>query len=749
MTWSGSRLAFIAICSFFLSCQNRVEPSYNNLTVGIIPQPQEILQKEGMLLLNTGWSIEAPNELKAAQLQLTHFFQEQLNLPLSELPSSEGSIVLQLLPNKDFGQEGYVLSIEAQTIQLSAQSEKGIARGISSLKQLILLNHQDQYYYLPEVSITDWAAFQHRGLLLDCSRHFFSVEVVKKYIDLLALFKMNTLHWHLTEDQAWRIAIEKYPKLTEVGAYRIEADGSVYGGFYSQADVKEIVAYASQKQINVIPEIELPGHAQAAIAAYPNLSCKGDSVAVANDWGVFKEIYCAGNEEVFTFLEDVLSEVIELFPSPYIHIGGDEAPKIRWEECAKCQKRIKDENLKDEHELQSYFIQRIERFLSAKGKKLIGWDEILEGGLAEGAIVQSWRGMNGGIEAVKKGHQAIMSPTSHAYFDYDLKSIDLQKVYAFYPIPKGLSETEQRLILGGECNMWTEHVPNEKSLDQKVFPRLLAMSEVLWSDSTSRDFKEFTQRVQKLYAILDRYEVHYGQEAIPMRHEIVLKNKQTYLHLLSYSDDIQLHYQFKCQECDTSATRYTEPIHILTSSVVEVQPYKHSKKYGEKVPIPFAIHKAINANVTYLSRYSDYYSAGGNQGLVDGKLGTIDFRDGSWQGFWGNDLEVILNLEDLSSQASSVTANFYQYNNSWIFIPKELSVESSIDGKSWKPWGRAKSEVNPKQRGKFLHTLTVTSEQNAKVNYLKIRVKNIGKVPNWHEAAGSDAWIFIDEIQVK
>ena len=620
---------------------------------------------------------------------------------------------------------------------------------MATLHQLILLNQNDGFAFIPCLEIEDSPAFEHRGLLLYCSRHFFEKEVILKYIDLLALYKMNTFHWHLTEDQGWRLAIDKYPKLTEISSFRTELDGSVYGGFYTKEDVKEIVAYASSKQIEIIPEIELPGHSQAAIAAYPHLSCTGEIVPVANDWGVFKDIYCAGNDSVFIFLEDVLTEVVELFPSKYIHIGGDEAPKIRWEECPKCQKRIADNNLKDEHELQTYFIERIQAFLASKGKVIIGWDEILEGGLAEDAVVQSWRGMEGGKEAVKLGSRAIMSPTSHAYFDYDLKSIDLEKVYSFDPIPEGLTDEEAARIIGGECNMWTEHVPDEDNLDSKVFPRLLAMSEVLWSGNEQKDFSEFKQRVQQQYIVLDHFNVAYGEEAVPMTYFLKPGSNGAFMTLYPYDSTVTLSFRLNCEECDTVFKDYEKTFRIDHTSDLEIQPYKNGKEYGDLISIPFDVHLAADRNISYTSDYSEWYTAGGDEALLDTKLGTLDFRDGAWQGFWGQDLECIIDMEEVTNDLTSVSANFYQYNNSWIFIPTEMNAQISNDGKTWEDWGSVTSLSDPMERGKFIENLEINHDQPTSFRYLKLEVKNFGKVPDWHEAAGSDAWLFIDEIMIK
>ncbi|MEO1255783.1 MAG: beta-N-acetylhexosaminidase, partial [Bacteroidota bacterium] len=433
--------------------------------------------------------------------------------------------------------EGYQLTVSGSGVSIKANTEITLMHGLQSLRQLLYLHGQE----LPFVEIQDNASFQWRGMLLDCSRHFMEKEFVKRYIDLLALYKMNVLHWHLTEDQGWRIEIDKYPKLTEIGAWRDDDNGGKYGGFYTKEDIREIVAYATVRGVEVVPEIELPGHSQAALAAYPQFSCTGGPFEVETEWGVFKEIYCAGNDSTFFFLEDVLREVMELFPSKYIHIGGDEVPKYRWEHCEKCQRRIAIEGLHDEHELQSYFIKRVSNFLKANDKQLIGWDEILEGGLPENAIVQSWRGFEGAKEAVGLGHQAIVSPTSHAYFDYGLNDIDMERVYDFNPIPEGAKEEDKSLILGGECNMWSERAPQEK-VDSKVFPRILAMAEVLWSGAEGKDYEGFRERVVKHYKMLDQLGVTYGFETVPVKITTETKDSKLFASLDSYDDGISIFY---------------------------------------------------------------------------------------------------------------------------------------------------------------------------------------------------------------
>ena len=403
-----------------------------------------------------------------------------------ETAESAQSILLVLDEDADFGDEGYELDVAAGMILLKASAAAGLFYGMQTLRQLLPPEIESPtpvrgvILEIRNCHIEDQPRFPWRGMLLDCCRHFMDKAFVKRYIDLLAYHKMNRLHWHLTEDQGWRIEIKRYPKLTDIGAWRDELDHlpgepATSGGFYTQDDIREIVAYAAERHVTVVPEIEMPGHSMAALAAYPELSCTGGAFDVESRWGIYADVYCAGSEKTFEFMENVLLEVMELFPGEYIHIGGDECPKLQWDKCPKCQQRIVAENLADSHELQSYFITRIEKFLNAHGRRLIGWDEILEGGLAPAATVQSWRGTTGAVAAAKAGHDAINSPVSHAYFDYDIGTLNLKQVYSFDPVPEELTPEEAAHILGGECNMWTEFAP-QPLIDRKVFPRLLAMA---------------------------------------------------------------------------------------------------------------------------------------------------------------------------------------------------------------------------------------------------------------------------------
>jgi len=518
------------------SCQKQQHPD-----VPIIPQPQNMKMgnSEFKLYKNTIIAYDKSKILKQQAEYLADLIFKTIGLKVKTKPHNEAQgtsiIALQMIQESDkFGPEGYKLNIAEGKIAISSDSPQGTFYGIQSLYQILLscklsIDHDDMLIMVPAVEIFDNPQFQYRGMHLDVCRHMFPVEFIKKYIDILAYYKFNTFHWHLTEDQGWRIEIKKYPKLTEVGSQRKETlvdhyrdkphkfDGKPYGGYYTQEEVREIVAYAADRQITVIPEIEMPGHSLAALASYPELGCTGGPYEVATKWGVFKDIYCT-KEETFDFLENVLLEVMQLFPSEYIHIGGDEAPKARWEECEICQNTIKREGLTDEHELQSYFIQRMEKFLNSHGRKIIGWDEILEGGLAPNATVMSWRGIDGGIAAAELGHDAIMTPGSHCYFDHYQGNREteplaigghttLEKVYSYKPVPDSLSDKDAVHILGAQGNVWTEYMKTPEYVEYMILPRMAALSEVLWTGDSN--WETFKKRIGDHFIIYDKLGYNY------------------------------------------------------------------------------------------------------------------------------------------------------------------------------------------------------------------------------------------------
>ena len=501
----------------------------------IIPKPAHLEMEKGKFLIDENTFVHAPAELSNEAAFLTGMLSTASGIKIEHKEKGdEGHGIYLKIEDSIKNKEGYVLNISYEKIEVAAPTAAGIFYGLQSLRQLMPAEAEIgsvEELTFPAVRIVDEPRFSYRGMHLDVARHMFPAEFIKTYIDLLALHKFNRFHWHLTEDQGWRIEIKKYPKLTEIGSIRKETmveknfdpykgDGKEYGGFYTQEEVKDIVAYAQKKHITIIPEIEMPGHSRAALAAYPELGNGAGPYEVATTWGVFKEIY-APKEETFKFLENVLTEVMELFPSEYIHIGGDEAPKDEWEKSTQAQQVIKENNLKDEHELQSYFIRRIEKFLNANGRQIIGWDEILEGGLAPNATVMSWRGTEGGIAAAKQGHNVVMTPGSHLYFDYyqadpENESLAIggftpvEKVYSFEPVPGELSKEEEKHILGAQANVWTEYITTPEHVEYMVLPRMSALAEVVWTPAKEKNWDNFVQRLEKLVERFDQLGLNYA-----------------------------------------------------------------------------------------------------------------------------------------------------------------------------------------------------------------------------------------------
>jgi hexosaminidase len=646
----------------------------------------------------------------------------------------------------------YRINVTPKGILINAEFDEGVFYGVQTIRQLLPKEAEQKKLklplQLPTMLIQDGAKFPHRGLLLDCCRHFMSVDFIKKYIDALAYYKMNVLHWHLTEDQGWRIQIDKYPLLTEVGAWRTEKDGTKYGGFYSKQEIREIVDYATARHITVIPEIELPGHSSAAIAAYPALSCTHQTIEVENEWGVFKDIYCAGDEYTFDFLENVLSEVCELFPSPYIHIGGDEAPKFRWEQCEKCQRRIKQEKLKDEAELQTYFIERIATYLQSKGKRIIGWDEILEGGIPADAMIQSWRGMEGGEHAAKAGHDVVMSPTSHCYFDYGLSSTDMEEVYNFNPIPASLTVAESKYIRGGECNMWTEHAPQE-TVDSKVFPRLLALAEVLWTFPEQRNYALFTKRVEEHYERLKGLSISPGFPKVPISMNATPKENALQIELKPAFQEIHITYSLA-----PAGTRpgdkilnYTNAIVIDRPTLLSAQATMSELRYTEPMMWWFEPHLALNDSLRITYEPSPWYTGGGAKALVDGRLGSTNFRDGAWQAVQGKNMEAVVDL-GVSTEIQELETRWFMYGNAWIFLPKSVEYFISDDGKNWKSVGMSESKTDERKEGEFFEPFLL-KRMNEKARFVKMVAANHGLCPEWHDAPGEPSWLFCDEFVVR
>jgi hexosaminidase len=531
----------MALASIFITSHQ-----HNNYSV--IPQPLELIEKQGTFTIAQSTTInlrsQSPDAKELAQ-HIAQFFTkslEEIQLTDNTKSVDHDSIIIDIDEKNEIEPEGYQLFVTPENILIRASTTTGAFWAFQTLRQLMPAVVELQVplsalkITVPCVTITDAPRFSYRGLHLDVSRHFFPISFIKKYLDLMATYKLNVFHWHLTDDQGWRIEIKKYPKLQEIGAFRSETvlsshrkpphkyDGTPHGGFYTQEEIKEVVEYARQRHITIIPEIELPGHCLAALASYNELGCANAAYTTGTRWGLASDlygVYCAGNENTFSFLEDVLLEVMELFPSHYIHIGGDEVGKEFWKACDKCQLRMQQENLKDENELQSYFIKRIEKFLNSHGRTIIGWDEILEGGVADNAVVMSWRSTEGALQAAQMNHQAILTPHEYLYFDYYQSRAEdkpfaiggftpLQKVYEYEPIPAELNEEQARLILGAQANVWTEYMSTSQQVEYMTFPRALALAELTWTMPENKNYDDFVARLKKNYEHLRALKVYYA-----------------------------------------------------------------------------------------------------------------------------------------------------------------------------------------------------------------------------------------------
>ena len=593
-----NKLQLIGLITLVLFSACKKKNILETKEISIIPLPKSTELLEGNFVLDnkTALKFEGQNkEIEAIAAYFSDYLNTYYQLNLTPQNSEEKSTISMALNPDIQGDEAYELSIDSKGITIMGKTAAGIFYGIQSFIQMLppKMGKADGFK-LPFCKITDEPSFQWRGVHLDVCRHFFPVDFVKKVIDMAAHLKLNTFHWHLTEDQGWRIEIKKYPKLTEIGSWRKETligkmldypekyDGKRYGGYYTQEQIKDVVAYAQQRQITIVPEIEMPGHAVAALTAYPEYSCTGGPFEVRTTWGISEDVFCAGKEETFAFLEDILAEVIDLFPGKYIHIGGDECPKKRWENCPDCQRRIKTEKLKNEHELQSYFIKRIEKFLSSKGKKLIGWDEILEGGLAEGAAVMSWRGEDGGIAAAMDGHFVVMSPNASNYFDHYQGKYNeplaiggytpLRQVYDYQPVPKALDSIHHPYILGSQANLWTEYIPTESQAEYMLFPRLIALAENLWTPEKKQNWESFIIRMGHFYPYLDQWEINYrinppeGYEDINKILEdtisIVLKNE---------IPSSRIRYTIDGSEPDSDSKLYEGPLQLKLDTTLTLK----------------------------------------------------------------------------------------------------------------------------------------------------------------------------------
>lgn len=744
---------------------------------GIIPQPVSITMTGGNFIIDNNTTIKYNNSNKDLQ-SAAGFFTSYINtisgktLPVNSRKSK--SIELKIAKTEGIGAEGYLLNVTPSSITITANSKAGIIYGMQSVLQTLPAIRTNAALQVPCMNVKDYPRFQWRGMHLDVSRHFFSPELVKEYINLLATYKMNTFHWHLVDDQGWRIEIKKYPKLTEVGAWRVdhvnkvwgerpqakEGEPATYGGYYTQDQVREIVAYAAQRNVTIIPEIEMPGHVASAIASYPELSCtqKPQLPLTGGNYTNMSSNYCAGNDQVFSFLENVLTEVLALFPSKYIHIGGDEVDKNPWKKCNRCQARKKSEGLKDEEELQSYFIKRMEKFLISKNRKMIGWDEILEGGLAPEATVMSWRGEAGGIEAAKMNHDVVMTPGNPLYFDHYQAGPEgepiaiggmntLKKVYDYDPIPKELNEHQARYVLGAQANLWTEYVTTAEQVEYMVLPRMLALAEVVWSPKKAKNWESFNQRLQSHFRAFDQKGLHYskGDNKVTIKPSSQNGRLQAALSTEVLNSDI--YYTTDGSEPTIQSKKYDAPVTIDQSMVLKAVTVKDGNVLGIKPSQQaFAVHQAIGRNVDYVNKNSRYYMADGPNSLTDGVRGTNAVGK-YWHGFNGRDLVASIDLGS-EKPISRMSLGCLQHYVDWIFMPQYVKFELSTDGKNFKEVAVVNNNIPVNEKASTIKDF-VAEFLKQQARYVRVTAKILDQCPKGHPGEGKAAWLFADEIVVQ
>ncbi len=757
-------------------------------SISIIPRPTHVERTPGAFSLNAATVVSWPKNNDdvafAADLlirQLRRVTGHPLRfVDMGALPNTN-FILINPMCEDALGDEGYVIEAGLDKILLEANARHGFFYSVQSFLQMLppeilgTRRVRRRSWEIPCAIIRDVPRFPWRGMHLDVVRHFMPASFIKTYIDMLALHKMNVFHWHLTDDQGWRIEIRRHPRLTSVGAWRVDrgkvhwnarapqkpGEKARYGGFYTQAEIRDIVRYAAERNITVVPEIEMPAHAMAALAAYPQFSCTGKPLTVppGGVWPI-TDIYCAGRDSTFLFLESILAEVLELFPSTYIHIGGDEADKKEWKVCPRCQERIVREGLKDEAGLQSWFVRRIGRFLASKGRRLIGWDEILEGGLAPDAAVMSWRGMDGGIEAARQGHDCVMTPGSHCYLDHYQGRPQYEppanggytpagRVYAFEPVPDSLTAEQARHILGAQGNVWTEFISTPAHVQYMTLPRMAALAEVVWSPKEGRSWMEFTNRLETQF---QRYRTLGWRHASSVYQvDITIGTDQrTREGLVSLANELRggdIRYTLNGRTPTASSPRYTDPFRVPTSCTIMAATFRNGRPLGAVTQRRVDLHKAAFKTVRYSEPCSPRYDGGGDAALTNTLHGTIDHHDGQWQGFEATDLKAVVDLES-TIPVSRIAVSFLEKQASWIFLPRRVEFAVSIDGLTWTP----------------VESQTITATQNApepairevtcraggvRARYIRVYATNITTVPGWHPGSGGKAWLFVDEITVE
>lgn len=721
------------------------------INLRLIPKADSVIVRSGKLNIADGFDAQFSKLPNDARQRLTDYLQTT-SLVLSKKGKK---LSLSIVENTDttVSSESYTLKTDKKGISIHAPSEAGLFYGIQTLLQIIEKNDSASFN-IPYLEIKDAPQFAYRGLHIDVSRHFFPLEFLKKQIDLMAYYKLNRFHWHLTDGPGWRLEIKKYPELTNIAAWRTHAlwkdwwasgrkyvkkgTPNAYGGYYTQDQARELVRYAAERHITVIPEIEMPGHSEEVLAVYPQLACTEKPYTSSE--------FCIGNDETFEFLENVLSEVIAIFPSEYIHIGGDEASKEHWQKCPKCQARIKKEGLKDEAELQSYLIRRIEKFLHSKGRKLIGWDEIMEGGLDKSAVVMAWRVEKIGIEAARDGHKVIMTPGEFCYFDSYQGTPDSQpeaiggflpveKVYAYNPVPDSLSGDEAKRIWGVQANLWAEYISTPEHAEYMLYPRLLALAEVAWTNPSKRSWTDFKPRVNNAISVLRRK--GYAPYTLSKEPFVALSNdsikRAIAVQLSSETYPVDIRYTTDGSQPNAHSTLYESPIYVKDSALLRAQFYRNDKALGNVIERRIDYHKVIGKKVNYITPYSSYYPASGKNALIDGLPGGLSHGDGYWQGFNIPELDIVIDLEK-NQPIRFIGMNFLQNGNAWIWFPKEVAISVSNGEEIYRKIVRLPNKIDREKEVTLFQRFIWNGEVEAR--YISIK------------APANGGWLFMDEVVV-
>lgn len=781
-------MAFLAVASFFSSDAQDVQ---------IIPYPGKVVKGKGDFII-TPQTVLVVSDASASVLSALSPLNEKFikaagfQLKVAKLAPKSNFIFFKIDPV--FTSPGaYSINVVSDKVLVRAKDPSGLFYAVQSLLQLLppaiesdrLVGRQQ--WTMPVVAIEDAPAFEYRGLMIDVARHFQPILFLKKLVDLMAMQKMNRLHLHLVDDQGWRIEIKKYPKLTKVGGRRNGTlvdkypgkgnDNKPYEGFYTQAQIKELVAYASKKFITIIPEIELPGHSSAAIAAYPALSCFPGETTMVNDnmvaaktiqqlktpgtkvvqetWGVFTDVL-SPTDYTFQFMNDVLDEVMQLFPSKYIHIGGDECPKDAWKRSAFCQEMIKKYNLKDEHGLQSYFIQRIEKHINSRGRSIIGWDEILEGGLAPNAAVMSWRGTQGGVESAKQGHDVVMTPDSHCYLNFYQSEdqtdsiawggfLPLKRVYGYEPIPAELNAEQAKYIKGVQGNLWTEYIKSPALAEYMLFPRAVALAEVGWTKHKP-GFDHFTTRLIPYLKRLERHGVNYSRHMydLGLKSQYDPASNTVKVSVDGLSDMKNLYYSVTAPQGKAERKKYDQPITITAAATLEIAAMVEGEVVDKRTAF-FNINKATGRKLSLSIDPAPQYGKGGPSALINGILGSLTrFNDDEWLGWNGKDFEGILDLgreEDIKK----IYLRFYKAPSSWIYMPSAIKISVSADGLVYREIA-VKNSPDTGQMGVQTHVFSIDT---TKTRYVKIHAPNNGIIKPGFPGQGYPAWLFVDEVVVE